>query len=96
MLATIRDNTRHVLNMQHITPNSKRWGYSDIPGGNTFIWCLYTRMSWTSLHGVTTLEWVEHHCFQSISHFIFEYWEGTADVDDEIDKIIIAFRPRKV
>ena len=34
MLATIRDNTRHVLNMQHITPNSKRWGYSDIPGGN--------------------------------------------------------------
>ena len=27
MLATIRDNTRHVLNMQHITPNSpKRWG----------------------------------------------------------------------
>ena len=23
MLATIRDNTRHVLNMQHITPNSK-------------------------------------------------------------------------
>ena len=35
MLATIRDNTRHVLTMQHITPNSKRWGYSDIPGGNT-------------------------------------------------------------
>ena len=35
MLATSRDNTRHVLNMQHITPNSKRWGHSDIPGGNT-------------------------------------------------------------
>ena len=35
MLATIRDNTQHVLNMQHMTPNSKRWGYSDISGGNT-------------------------------------------------------------
>ena len=34
MLATIRDKSRHVLNMQHITPNSKRWDYSDIPGGN--------------------------------------------------------------
>ena len=33
MLATIRDDTRNVLNMQHITPNSKRWDYSDIPGG---------------------------------------------------------------
>ena len=32
MLATIRDDTWNVLNMQHITPNSKRWDYSDIPG----------------------------------------------------------------
>ena len=31
-LATIRDDTWNVLNMQHITPNSKRWDYSDIPG----------------------------------------------------------------
>ena len=33
MLTTIRDDTWNVLNMQHITPNSKRWDYSDIPGG---------------------------------------------------------------
>ena len=33
MLATIRDDTQNVLNMQHITQNSKRWDYSDIPGG---------------------------------------------------------------
>ena len=33
MLATIHDDTLNVLNMQHITPNSKRWDYSDIPGG---------------------------------------------------------------
>ena len=33
MLATIRDDTWDVLSMQHITPNSKRWDYSDIPGG---------------------------------------------------------------
>ena len=33
MLATIRDDTWNVLNMQLITPNSKRWNYSDIPGG---------------------------------------------------------------
>ena len=33
MLATIRDDTWNVLNMQHITPKSKRWNYSDIPGG---------------------------------------------------------------
>ena len=33
-LATIRDDTWNVLNMQHITPNSKRWDYSDIPGGS--------------------------------------------------------------
>ena len=31
MLATIRDDTWNVLNMQHIIPNSKRWDYSDIP-----------------------------------------------------------------
>ena len=35
MLATIHDDTWNVLNMQHITPNSKRWDYSDIPGGGT-------------------------------------------------------------
>ena len=34
MLAKIRDGTRNVLNMQHIIPNSKRWDYSDIPGGD--------------------------------------------------------------
>ena len=33
MLATIRYDIWNVLNMQHITPNSKRWDYSDIPGG---------------------------------------------------------------
>ena len=33
MLATIRDNAWNVLNMQHITPNSKRLDYSGIPGG---------------------------------------------------------------
>ena len=33
MLATICDGTWNVLNMQHITPNSKRWDYSDIPSG---------------------------------------------------------------
>ena len=33
MLATIHDDTWNVLNMQHIIPNSKRWDYSDIPGG---------------------------------------------------------------
>ena len=33
MLATVRDDTWNMLNMQHITPNSKRWDYSDIPGG---------------------------------------------------------------
>ena len=32
MLATFRDDIWNVLNMQHITPNSKRWNYSDIPG----------------------------------------------------------------
>ena len=32
MLATIRDDKWNVLNMQHITPNSKRMDYSDIPG----------------------------------------------------------------
>ena len=30
MLATIRDDTWNVLNMQHITPHSKRWDYSSI------------------------------------------------------------------
>ena len=33
MLAAIRDDTQNVLNIQHITPNSKRWDYSDTPGG---------------------------------------------------------------
>ena len=33
MLATIRDVTWNVLSMQHITLNSKRWNYSDTPGG---------------------------------------------------------------
>ena len=34
MLATIRNDTWKVLNMQHITLNSKRWAYSNIPGGS--------------------------------------------------------------
>ena len=33
MLALIHDDTWNVLNMQYITPNSKRLDYSDIPGG---------------------------------------------------------------
>ena len=33
VLATIRDDTWNVLNMQHIIPNSKTWGYSDTPDG---------------------------------------------------------------
>ena len=33
MLATIRDDTWNVLNIQHITLNSKRWDYLDTPGG---------------------------------------------------------------
>ena len=33
MSATIRDDTWNVLNIQHTTPNSKRWEYSDTPGG---------------------------------------------------------------
>ena len=33
MLATIRYDTWSVFNMQHITPNSKTWDYSDILGG---------------------------------------------------------------
>ena len=33
MLAIIRGDTWNVLNMQHVTLNSKRWDYSDIPGG---------------------------------------------------------------
>ena len=33
MLATIRDDTRNMLNILHITPNSKRWDYSDTLGG---------------------------------------------------------------
>ena len=33
MKDTIYDDTWNVRNMQHITPNSKRWDYTDIPGG---------------------------------------------------------------
>ena len=36
MMATIRDDTWNVLHIQHITRNSKRWDYSDIPGGGTW------------------------------------------------------------
>ena len=35
MLATIRDDTWNVFNMQHIISNSKRWDYSDIHDGGT-------------------------------------------------------------
>ena len=35
MLATIRDDTWNQLNIQHITPNSKRWDHSDtLDGGH--------------------------------------------------------------
>ena len=33
MLATIRDDTWNVLNMQHLIRNLKRWDHSDIAGG---------------------------------------------------------------
>ena len=33
MSATIRDDTWNILNMQHITPNLKRWDYWDISSG---------------------------------------------------------------
>ena len=33
MLTTIRDDTWNVLNMQHVTPNSRRRDYSDIANG---------------------------------------------------------------
>ena len=36
MLAIVRDDTWNVLNMQHKIPNSKRWDYSDIPGGGNY------------------------------------------------------------
>ena len=36
MLATIRKDTLNMLNMQHITPDSKRWDASDIPGDGTW------------------------------------------------------------
>ena len=35
-LATIRDDTWNVLNMQRINPNSKRWNYYDISGSGTW------------------------------------------------------------
>ena len=35
ILATIPDDTRNILNLQYITPNSEIWDYSDIPGGGT-------------------------------------------------------------
>ena len=35
ILATIRDDTWAMVNMQHIVPNLKRWDYSDSPGGGT-------------------------------------------------------------
>ena len=31
MMDTIREDTWNVLNMQHITPNSISWDYSEIP-----------------------------------------------------------------
>ena len=52
MLATIRDDTWNVLTMPHITPNSKRWDYSDIPGGG-HKW-LKDQPTW--LNVATTLE----------------------------------------
>ena len=34
MLATIHDDKRNLLNMQHITPHlKKKWDYSSIPSG---------------------------------------------------------------
>ena len=33
MLTTIHDYAWNMLNMQHLTPNLKKWDYSDIPGG---------------------------------------------------------------
>ena len=36
MMATIRHDTWNVLNMHHITQNSERWDYSDIPSGGNW------------------------------------------------------------
>ena len=33
MLAKIHHNKWNVHNMQHLTPNSKRWDYPDVPRG---------------------------------------------------------------
>ena len=35
MLDTICDDTWNMLNMEHITPNAKRWDYLDIHNGGT-------------------------------------------------------------
>ena len=35
MLATVRDITWTVLNVQYLTPQSESCGYSDITGGST-------------------------------------------------------------
>ena len=37
MLVTIHDDKWNVLSMQHITKNSKRFDYSNIPGGGNKI-----------------------------------------------------------
>ena len=37
MSATIRYDTWNVLNMQHLSPNSERWDYSDILGGGHMV-----------------------------------------------------------
>ena len=51
MLATIREDT---WNMQHIISKSKRWNFSDIPGGSGAIKDLKDLPTWFKV--ATTLE----------------------------------------
>ena len=76
MLATIHDNTRNVLNVQHIIPNSKRWDYSDIPGGGkiyikgpSHMDDTYVPYAHTCIHTLSTNIWIQH----TIKHIIFKY-----------------------
>ena len=57
MLARIRDDTWNVLNIQHMTPNSKRWAYSDAHGGGHKRW--KDPPTWLTV--TTTLEKAPNH-----------------------------------
>ena len=52
MLATIRYDTWNVLNMQHMTLDSKRWDYSYIPGdGRKILSLVATRIVIRTTYG---------------------------------------------